>query len=298
MSVNIQGTKNILCLVVLRQQTLTACRHTHSAATSRPPLFNSIRATLTTNPNHNTASDLHARKRRRYSQDASAPSFARPERKPKPRFKQDEWEAVEGSSLLVKSRKSGFRNKQAPTSVRAAPDRDAHIPLSQERQPPYERRIRRNTKPVEDKGTLVAKENRALFLPRKAEEWQIQKKGLLQKFKEEGWQPRKKLSPDTIEGIRGLHEQDPEKYSTPNLAEHFKVSPEAIRRILKSNFRPTEAQMQERRVRWAKRHDRIWDQKVQLGLRPPRKMDWRVEEPEEFEENLKAKELLDAARRA
>lgn len=170
--------------------------------------------------------------------------------------------------------------------------------MSRERKPPYERSVRRNTKQVEDKGMLVSKENRALFLPHDAEEWQIQKKALVKKFKDEGWKPRKKLSPDTMEGIRGLHEQDPEKYSTPNLAEHFKVSPEAIRRILKSNFRPTEEQMQERRVRWAKRHDRIWDQKVQLGLRPPRKMDWRIETPEEFEENLKAKELLDAARSA
>lgn len=205
--------------------------------------------------------------------------------------------------MLVRPRKSSFKQTRETPAVQRG--KDVHIPLSRERSH-YKSNGgssgssgssgRRNSKPVEDAGRLVSKENRALFLPHKAEDWQIQKKALLQKFKTEGWNPRKKLSPDTMEGIRGLHEQDPEKYSTPNLAEHFKVSPESIRRILKSNFRPSEAQMQDRRVRWAKRHDRIWDQKVQLGLRPPREMDWRIEGPEEFEENLKAKELLDAAR--
>ncbi|KIW45434.1 required for respiratory growth protein 9, mitochondrial [Exophiala oligosperma] len=143
-------------------------------------------------------------------------------------------------------------------------------------------------------------ELRELVDPRKqkSEPWQIQKDALKKKFGEGGWNPRKRLSPDTMEGIRSLHEQDPERYSTPLLAEHFKVSPEAIRRILKSKWRPSEKEMEKKRERWAKRHDRIWDQQAELGLRPKRRKERPQEDPDEFEENLRAKEMLDNARSA
>ena len=135
-----------------------------------------------------------------------------------------------------------------------------------------------------------------MFLPKQPETWQVQKKALTKKF-QNGWNPRKKLSPDAVEGIRGLHAQDKEKYSTEALSEHFKVSPEAIRRILRSKWRPKdEKAMEERRQRWAKRHDKIWDFKSQLGLRPERTEDRRLEGPEEFEQNLKAEEMLKNAR--
>ncbi|PYH78009.1 hypothetical protein BO82DRAFT_249753, partial [Aspergillus uvarum CBS 121591] len=62
---------------------------------------------------------------------------------------------------------------------------------------------------------------------------------LKEKFKE-GWNPPKKLSPDAIEGIRHLHQVAPEQFTTPVLAEQFKVSPEAIRRILKSKWRASD----------------------------------------------------------
>ncbi|KAK4940788.1 Required for respiratory growth protein 9 mitochondrial [Elasticomyces elasticus] len=133
---------------------------------------------------------------------------------------------------------------------------------------------------------------------KKSEPWQIQKQALEQKFGGDGWQPRKKLSPDTMEGIRTLHAEDPDRYSTPLLAEHFKVSPEAIRRILKSKWKPTEKELERRKQRWAKRHDRIWDQQAELGLRPKRAEDKPLEDPDEFEENLRAKEILDNARNA
>lgn len=125
------------------------------------------------------------------------------------------------------------------------------------------------------------------------EMWMIQKKSLKEKFKE-GWNPRKKLSPDAMQGIRGLHEQDPEKYSTELLAEQFKISPEAIRRILKSKWLSTVSpeKMQERRERWAKRHDRIWDRQAELGIRPPRKKDRQVEGPDKFEQDVERMRIL------
>jgi hypothetical protein len=38
--------------------------------------------------------------------------------------------------------------------------------------------------------------------------------------------------------LRQLHRTDPETFSTPILAERFKISPEAVRRILKSKWEP------------------------------------------------------------
>lgn len=134
---------------------------------------------------------------------------------------------------------------------------------------------------------------------KKGEPWQIQKAALNRKFGDDGWQPRKKVSPDAMEGIRALHEQDPERWSTPVLADHFKISAEAIRRILKSKWRPKNAkEVESRRERWARRHDRIWDHRSELGLRPKRESDTAVEDPDRFEEDLMAKEMLDNARRA
>ncbi|KAF3480484.1 uncharacterized protein GIQ15_05831 [Arthroderma uncinatum] len=98
--------------------------------------------------------------------------------------------------------------------------------------------------------------------------WGVQKKALKSKF-EEGWKPRKKLSPDTMESVRKLHSMDSVKFSTKNLSEQFKVSPEAIRRILKSKWRATEAEEVDRRERWEKRKIRIREQMTELGLRRP-----------------------------
>ncbi len=130
------------------------------------------------------------------------------------------------------------------------------------------------------------------------ETWQVQKAALKNKFGEDGWKPRKKLSPDTMDGIRALHAQYPDRYPTAVLAEHFAVSPEAVRRILKSkwssNLDPEKAA--ERKERWAKRHDRIWDVKSQIGLRPPRKGAKAVEDPDQFEEELRGRQLLEAHR--
>lgn len=41
-----------------------------------------------------------------------------------------------------------------------------------------------------------------------------------------------------MSGLRLLHHTDPHTFSTPVLAERFKISPEAVRRILKSRWEP------------------------------------------------------------
>lgn len=111
------------------------------------------------------------------------------------------------------------------------------------------------------------------------------------KFGSEGWNPRKKLSPDTIDGIRALHEQYPDKYPTQVLAEKFKVSAEAVRRILKSKWRADPEKQAERRERWARRHDRIWDQQAAIGLRPARTKVKKPLEPGEVDENADIEEF-------
>jgi hypothetical protein len=103
--------------------------------------------------------------------------------------------------------------------------------------------------------------------------WQQQKAALKEKLGGEAWNPRKKLSPDTMEGIRHLHNTQPTKFTTPILAEHFKVSPEAIRRILKSKWRPSDEEYEARMQRWNKRGERIWTNLVEMGVKPPKK--WR-----------------------
>ncbi len=108
---------------------------------------------------------------------------------------------------------------------------------------------------------------------REREIWQTQKSALAVKFGPQGWAPRKRLSPDALDGIRALHAQYPETYTTPVLADQFKVSPEAVRRILKSKWRPSEEEEEDRRQRWDKRGEIIWSQMVEIGIKPPKK--WR-----------------------
>lgn len=54
----------------------------------------------------------------------------------------------------------------------------------------------------------------------------------------DGWNPPKKLSREAMDGLRTLHNHDPETFTTTALATRFKISPEAVRRILKSRWQP------------------------------------------------------------
>jgi hypothetical protein len=110
--------------------------------------------------------------------------------------------------------------------------------------------------------------------PPKKEDWQTQKAALKEKFPE-GWVPRKRLSPDALAGIRALHQQFPEEYTTEVLASKFEVSPEAIRRILKSKWEPKPEEEIDRQERWFSRGKRIWSAWAEEGKKPPKK--WRKE---------------------
>lgn len=108
----------------------------------------------------------------------------------------------------------------------------------------------------------------------KLPDWRIQKESLRQKFPE-GWRPRKRLSPDALAGIRALNAEYPEIYTTAALSAKFEVDPEAIRRILKSKWRPSAEEEEKRLERWQKRGMQIWETKAALGIKPPKQ--WRQE---------------------
>ena len=104
--------------------------------------------------------------------------------------------------------------------------------------------------------------------------WRIYKEKLQEKFPHR-WMPRKRLSPDALVGIRALNAQFPDVYNSATLSQKFEVSPEHIRRILKSKWQPSVEEEQDRQERWHRRGQSVWERKAALGIKPPKK--WREE---------------------
>ncbi|KAJ6086213.1 Neugrin-related protein [Penicillium sp. IBT 16267x] len=125
----------------------------------------------------------------------------------------------------------------------------------------------RNPSKYVDKDKKLDKPKQEAAKKKKLEPWKTQKQALDKKFPT-GWNPPKKLSPDALDGIRSLHASAPDRFTTAVLAEEFKISPESIRRILKSKWRPKAEEIESRRTRWEARHERIWGHMAELGLRP------------------------------
>ncbi|CCD25684.1 mitochondrial ribosome assembly protein RRG9 NDAI_0F03660 [Naumovozyma dairenensis CBS 421] len=90
----------------------------------------------------------------------------------------------------------------------------------------------------------------------KMDTWKRQNIALKEKFKGERWAPKKKLSRTEMGSVRLLREQFPDMTAS-ELGEKFKVSPEAIRRILKSNWKPSEDEDRRIAQRWKKRGEKI-----------------------------------------
>jgi hypothetical protein len=112
-------------------------------------------------------------------------------------------------------------------------------------------------------------------LPHKrSEPWQAQKAAVSRKLDGAAWLPRKRLSPEALDGLRALHASDPARFSTAALATQFEVSPEAVRRILRSRWRPSEEEQEARLRRWDRRGRDIWEARAEQGAKPPRR--WRV----------------------
>jgi hypothetical protein len=110
------------------------------------------------------------------------------------------------------------------------------------------------------------------WTPPAREHWQIDKEARSKKFPD-GWNPPKRLSPDAVAGIRALHAQMPERYTTEALSQEFGVTAEAIRRMLKSKWSPSPEEETDRQRRWLKRGQQVWSRYADLGMKPPKP--WR-----------------------
>ncbi|KAF2400230.1 hypothetical protein EJ06DRAFT_530216 [Trichodelitschia bisporula] len=160
-------------------------------------------------------------------------------------------------------KKRRHRKDKDPAAV-ADPPSDKTPPRTKRRDEPRSGRANPKTSAEDDHKPLSNKDR---------ELWQVQKEALKRKFGDEGWNPRKRLSPDAMDGIRAMHAANPTTFTTAVLAEQFEVSPEVIRRILRSKWQPSEEEAEERRIRWEKRGAKIWTEKAKEGLKPPQK--WR-----------------------
>lgn len=76
-----------------------------------------------------------------------------------------------------------------------------------------------------------------------------------------------------MDGLRSLHAHNPDVFTTPVLADKFKVSPEAVRRILSSKWVPTKEQRarmlareREGREKWIKER-RLEERQRHMELR-------------------------------
>ncbi|KAK5780623.1 mitochondrial ribosome assembly protein RRG9 PWA37_003265 [Arxiozyma heterogenica] len=87
-------------------------------------------------------------------------------------------------------------------------------------------------------------------------DWQIQKDALKKKFQGAHWNPPKRLSRQEMESVRLLKQQFP-TMTASDLASRFKISPEAVRRILKAKWTPKEEDLARIESRWSRRGERI-----------------------------------------
>lgn len=87
--------------------------------------------------------------------------------------------------------------------------------------------------------------------PPTPEQWRRHRETIKQSFPE-GWNPTRKLSRDAMDGLRSIHAFDSDTFSCAVLADKFQISPEAVRRILRSKWEPS----REKRSRLAERERR------------------------------------------
>ncbi|KAF8842870.1 hypothetical protein BDN67DRAFT_964998 [Paxillus ammoniavirescens] len=137
-------------------------------------------------------------------------------------------------SQAVPPRKRNWRldGHVPPTSlIQEDQEQPTSLDLSED-EPPPPRRKQVNTAPTPD-------------------EWRLHRQKIKEAFPN-GWNPTHKLSREAMDGLRSLHTFDNETFSCAVLAEKFKISPEAVRRILRSKWEPS----REQRARLAERERR------------------------------------------
>ncbi|KAH9833321.1 uncharacterized protein C8Q71DRAFT_197758 [Rhodofomes roseus] len=79
----------------------------------------------------------------------------------------------------------------------------------------------------------------------------------------EGWAPPRKLSREAMDALRALHATNPETFTTPMLASQFRISPEAVRRVLKSKWEPS-PELRARLAEKERKHREEWRKQRKL----------------------------------
>lgn len=87
-------------------------------------------------------------------------------------------------------------------------------------------------------------------------EWLKHRRAMKGKFPV-GWRPPKRISREAMDLLRTLHRSAPDKFTTPLLAEQFKISAEAVRRILKSKFQLSDEEKAKRERKRKEERDRL-----------------------------------------
>jgi hypothetical protein len=70
-----------------------------------------------------------------------------------------------------------------------------------------------------------------------------------------------------MESLRALNKLNPAVFTTPVLAQRYRISPEAVRRILRCRWEPT----RERRIKLAQRDKSLWYEFKREALEKERK---------------------------
>ncbi|KXN70566.1 hypothetical protein CONCODRAFT_78811 [Conidiobolus coronatus NRRL 28638] len=101
--------------------------------------------------------------------------------------------------------------------------------------------------------------------------WLIHKEALKTKLAGDKWEPEKRLSRMAMDKIRFLHKELGDEFNVPKLSAEFKVSPESIRRILKSNYKPTqevierqESNRKSKRIEFVKQFQPVKEKKEEV----------------------------------
>lgn len=101
------------------------------------------------------------------------------------------------------------------------------------------------------------------------EPWKRQMFALKEKFHDKGsWKPTKRISRNAMESLRYVKSLHPD-ISAGELAKHYQISPESVRRILKSNWKPTNNELQDQKERWKRRGEKIAESKgIPINKKP------------------------------
>ncbi|CAG8538537.1 2978_t:CDS:2 [Paraglomus brasilianum] len=83
--------------------------------------------------------------------------------------------------------------------------------------------------------------------------WLKHRLAVKEKIEFEKWNPKKKLSNEQMKQIQRLHQQHPDHFTVPNLAAEFGISQEAVRRILKANWKRSEKYIERRKKRFVEK---------------------------------------------